>query len=94
LLLTGIRRYSAQYATVKLAHKHSEFWTISFFRGVVGSLAAITTALLSKRRQGPLYGHHKENMKWLILRGMLGGITIISAFLAVTVSDMTNLGTF
>ena len=81
----GLHRYSLQYASVKLAKKHSEFWTISFFRGAVGTLAALMTALLSKNRRGSLLGANPSNIKWLLLRGVLGGITIISAFIAVTV---------
>jgi len=79
--------YSAQYATVKLGKDHSGFWAMTFFRGVVGTGAALITALLSRKRQGSLFGAHTGNIKWLLLRGVLGAITIISAFLAVTVRE-------
>lgn len=36
-------------------------------------------------RQGPLYGRYRKNFKWLMLRGLLGGVTIITAFMAVKV---------
>jgi hypothetical protein len=39
---------------------------------------------MSNSRDGPLWGR-RENIRWLLLRGFLGGITIISFFAALTV---------
>ena len=76
---------SVQYMDVKRAGKTHGFWTISFFRGLVGAIASAIAALLNKKRTSPLYGK-RENIKWLVARGVLGGITITTAFVAVLVS--------
>jgi len=78
--------YSIQYVDVKKAGKHHGGWTISFFRGLIGMGAATVSALLTKSRKGPLWGSRRENIKWLVWRGIFGGITIISSFIAVLVS--------
>ena len=60
------------------------FWTISFFRNLVGATASVIVSLLNFRRVGPIYGQRK-NFKWLVVRGVLGGISINAAFFAVQV---------
>jgi len=50
-------------------------------------VAALLSALMTRSRKGPLWGAHRENVKWLVLRGIFGGTTIITSFLAVLVSS-------
>jgi drug/metabolite transporter (DMT)-like permease len=77
--------YSLQSLNVKLLGDDYRFWTISFFRGVTGTVASLASGAANrKNREGPLWGSEK-NRRWLIIRGLLGGITIITAFAAISV---------
>ena len=75
---------SVQYMEVKRAGKVYGSWTISFFRNLVGAVASVLVSVLNKRRVGSIYGQRK-NFKWLVVRGILGGISINAAFFAVQV---------
>ena len=75
---------SVQYMQVKRAGKIYGPWTISFFRNLVGATASVVVSVLNKERAGAIYGQRK-NFKWLVLRGILGGIAINAAFFAVQV---------
>jgi hypothetical protein len=76
--------YSLQSLNVKLLGSRSGFWTISFFRGVSGMILAMCSGYMSKYREGPIWGK-RENVRWLVLRGILGAVTIIAFFAALTV---------
>jgi drug/metabolite transporter (DMT)-like permease len=85
--------YEAKYPVGHCAHRsvlpqQTGFWTVSAFRGMTGGTLAVTAAAFSKTRKGSIMGE-RRNLKWLLLRGLLGGITIISNFAAITVGDCT-----
>jgi len=73
------------YVEVKQANRHNKAGTITLCSSVVGGTVSLMAALLKKDREGPIYGTHPHNFKWLVLRGVLGGISVVSAFAAIQV---------
>lgn len=63
--------------------------TITLFRGLVGAVFSVASTLTNRRSTG-LWGS-PANRGMLLLRGFLGGVTIASAFFAVSVSACTRV---
>lgn len=72
--------YSLQNLTVKYSSKFATFWTITCLRGCVGACFGI---LLSGSNI-----FQKEHIYILLLRGLLGGVTITTAFFAISNTNL------
>jgi len=81
--------YSLQTLNVKFLGSHFDSWTSTFFRGLIGTLLCLIHAFFSKNSKQVIRGN-KENRRMLCLRGLLGGITIASAFYAVNALDLAE----
>lgn len=80
---------SRQTLNVKVLGGEVDPLSITLFRGVVGSALSVLSSLLDRRRQGgskpvSMWGH-ADRRHMLYLRGLLGGVTIATAFFAVAV---------
>jgi len=90
IMATGALAFSVEFAEAKLLEGKQGPFTAVCLRGLVGMLLALLTALISRKRKGPLYGHHRQSIKFLVLKGFLGGTATILAFLAVKVSKFST----
>jgi len=65
-----------------------DFWTVTLFRGLTGTGFSLLSVFLRKKRVSPL--GTKENYRMLSIRGLLGGITIATAFYAIASMDLAQ----
>jgi len=91
IMATGALSFSLEFAAAKEIQNNHGPGTTVCFRGAVGFVLAVITALLSSNRKGPLYGYRRQNIKFLILKAFLGGTSTILAFLAVKVSRIIDI---
>lgn len=70
--------FSFQNLFAKLSGQHVDFWTVTFFRGCVGTLLSII--VLMKKQS---LSRHEHDYRMLCTRGLLGGVTIVTSFLSL-----------
>jgi drug/metabolite transporter (DMT)-like permease len=82
--------YSLQYLDVKLTGSFYGPWTITFFRGLSGLIASIAFIKIMKifNIQVQYFGK-PEYKKKLIIRGLIGGTSLICAFIALHYLNMS-----
>lgn len=89
----GMGVVSRQTLNVKILGGEVDPLSITLFRGVVGSLLSLMSILLEGRQGGAkpvsIWGH-ADRRRMLCLRGLLGGVTIATAFFAVAVGDASE----
>ena len=78
-MLSAAFFYSLQSLSVRLLRPYFSPWSIVFFRGVGGTVTG-GLCLVARRPRTPWYG---TRVGMLALRGMLGAISTVCAFLAV-----------
>ena len=64
-----------------------DLWTITIFRGLVGTVFSSTAVAMNSKRV--LFGK-RENMKLLCLRGVFDGINVATAFYAVNQMNLAQ----
>lgn len=84
------RPHASQTLNVKYLGARFDSWTSTFFRGVVGTALCLIDALFFKTSEHKILGK-PENRRMLLLRGLLGGLTIASAFFAVQAMDLAEV---
>jgi drug/metabolite transporter (DMT)-like permease len=81
MMVSSAFLYSIQYLDVKMISFFGP-WTISFFRGATGTAVSLLFAILYVDN---VLGKKKKE---LLVRGVLGGLTLISSFIAVINLDL------
>jgi drug/metabolite transporter (DMT)-like permease len=82
--------YSLQYLDVKVSGSYYGSWTITFFRGLSGIVSAIAFIKIMKIFNIDVqYFGKPEYIKKLIFRGLIGGSSLICAFIALRYLNMS-----
>jgi len=81
MMVSSAFLYSIQYLDVKIISFFGS-WTISFFRGVTGTAVSLLLAVLYVDN---ILG---KKRKQLLVRGVLGGLTLVTSFIAVVNLDL------
>jgi len=82
--------YSLQYLDVKVCGSFYGPWTITFFRGLSGLISAISFIKVMKIFNINIsYLGKPEYKKKLIIRGLIGGSSLICAFIALHYLNMS-----
>lgn len=79
--------YSLQNVGARFSGNLFGFWTMCVFRGIIGSIFCVCLLWFGKEKE------HKtdtKNLRFLILRSILGGATIITSFFALLKCDLST----
>jgi len=81
MMVSSAFLYSIQYLDVKMISFFGP-WTISFFRGATGTIVSLLLAVLYVDN---VLGKKKKE---LLIRGVLGGLSLVTSFIAVINLDL------
>jgi len=76
--------YSLQNADARFSGNTFGFWTMCVFRGIIGSIICACLLVIDGKK------HNTKNLKFLVLRSILGGATIITSFFAILKCDLST----
>ena len=71
--------FSLQNVFAKLSEDHVDFWTVTFFRGLVGMFLSIGIMMIKRQ----CFWKEPHDYRMLCTRGVLGGVTIVTGFLSL-----------
>ena len=89
LMLFSTFLYSLQNADARFSGNIFGFWTMCVFRGIVGSFVCALLLCIETRKQKLSIVPHR-NLKFLVIRSILGGGAIITSFYAIMKCDLST----